>query len=113
MHLFIWRLIFHSLIRFQLKIESANQKSDRSSVVLFGKYTARASNLRQDLITVKVSYVIPKQSDWSIMINHHIKQSIIIKKTKYKRKQLCDICFISLHKCLNGFSLLDGKHLKN
>ena len=31
-------------------------------------HTARASNLRQDLITAKVSCGIPKQSDWSIMM---------------------------------------------
>ena len=32
-------------------------------------HTARAPNLRHDLITAKVSCVIPKQSDWSIMMS--------------------------------------------
>ena len=32
-------------------------------------HTARAPNLRHDLITAKFSSVIPKQSDWSIMIS--------------------------------------------
>ena len=65
MNLFIWRLIFHTLIQFQLKIDSANQNSDRSLVVLFREHTARARNLRQDWITAKNRYVIPNQSDWS------------------------------------------------
>ena len=37
--------------------------------MLEGTHTARASNLRHDLITAKFSSVIPKQSDWSIMIS--------------------------------------------
>ena len=32
-------------------------------------HTVRAPNLRYDLITAKVSCVIPKQSDWSIMMS--------------------------------------------
>ena len=32
-------------------------------------HTARAPNLRHDMITAKFSSVIPKQSDWSIMIS--------------------------------------------
>ena len=41
-----------------------------SAIKIVGKgHTARASNLRQDLITAKVSCGISKQSDWSIMMS--------------------------------------------
>ena len=36
---------------------------------LWTNHTARAPNLRHDYITAKFSSVIPKQSDWSIMIS--------------------------------------------
>ena len=41
-----------------------------SAIEIVGKgHTARASNMRQDFITAKVSCGIPKQSDWSIMMS--------------------------------------------
>ena len=40
-----------------------------SAIKIVGKgHTARASNMRQDLITAKVSCGIPKQSDSSFMV---------------------------------------------
>ena len=44
-------------------------------------HTARAPNLRHDLITASVSCVILKQSDWSIMTSQSEEQSVNIKKT--------------------------------
>ena len=50
---------------------SINKGKTFSPAADFGMnyHTARAPNLRHDLITAKFSSVIPKQYDWSIMIS--------------------------------------------
>ena len=78
-----WYLLFRMLC--------CKSKPPRPTIVLHGfaivnlgfylsllAHTARASNLRQDLITAKVSCVITKQSDRSIMIRQLEEQNISI-----------------------------------
>ena len=46
-------------------------------------HTARAPNLRPDLITAKVSCGIPEQTDWSIMcqISNEVRNDELIRRT--------------------------------
>ena len=47
----------------------ASQETIVSNLIPHPNHTARAPNLRDDLIAAKFSSVIPKQSDWSILIS--------------------------------------------
>ena len=68
-------------VRSSLKYKSKIQaKSKEFMFVLFpnSDHTVRASNLRQDLVTAKVSCEILMQSDWSIMMGYSEEQNVNI-----------------------------------